>query len=374
MKFFKLPDLGEGLAEAEVVEWHVKVGDSVTVDQKLVSVETAKAIVEVPSPVTGVIAKLFGNAGDTVHIGEPLVEFEGEGDDAGTVVGQIKTTNTAVTEDQFVIGSAQSNRFQQHSTVKALPSVRALAKRLGVSLDKVTGSGPNGQISLADVEAFRQQQDEKGELEVLKGPRKTMAKAMADSHAQVVPVTICDDADLHLWKQGEDMTMRLVHAIARACEVEPALNVWFDGEQGTRRHMKSVDLGIAVDSEQGLFVPILRDISNQSLADLRKSLNSMRDSIKNRSIAPADMVGATITLSNFGTIAGRYASPIVVPPMVGIIGAGRVRDEVVAHQGAPAVHRVLPLSLSFDHRAMTGGEAARFLGAMLEDLQKPSVG
>ncbi len=371
MKYFKLPDLGEGLAEAEIVEWHVNVGEAINVDQKLVSVETAKAIVEVPSPVSGVVVKLFGQAGDTVHIGEPLVEFEGDGEDAGTVVGQIKATSSEVAEDKFIIGSAQVQSGK--SGPRALPSVRVAAKRLGVDLNHLSGTGPSGQITLEDVQKAQASQDEKGELEVLKGPRKTMAKAMAESHAQVVPVTLNDDADLHAWADGEDLTMRLVHAIAIACKHEPALNVWFNGEQGTRRLMKSVDLGIAVDSEQGLFVPVLRDIGNKSQAELRKSLNAMRKGIKDRSIPPSEMVGATITLSNFGMIAGKYASPIVVPPQVAIIGAGRMSQQVVSVNGKMEVHSMLPISLTFDHRAMTGGEAARFLGALLADLELKKV-
>ena len=132
--------------------------------------------------------------------------------------------------------------------------------------------------------------------------------------------------------------------------------------------MERVDLGIAVDTPDGLFVPVLRDIRERSLDDLREGLNNMREAVKSRKIPPAEMRGATITLSNFGTMAGRYADPIVVPPMVAIIGAGRRREEVVARDGEAVVHPILPLSVSFDHRAVTGGEASRFLAAMMEDL------
>jgi 2-oxoisovalerate dehydrogenase E2 component (dihydrolipoyl transacylase) len=372
MKFFKLPDLGEGLAEAEIVEWHVAVGEKVLVDQKLVSVETAKAIVEVPSPVTGIIIKRFGDVGEVVHIGEPLVEFEGDGEDSGTVVGQIKTASSQAEEDRFIIGAANAHS-PSATQMRALPSVRAAAKRYGLDLNQIKGTGPQGQISLADVEQLREQQDHKGMLELLKGPRKAMAKAMAESHAQVVPVTLCDDADLHAWPKGEDLTMRLVHAIAAGCTAEPALNVWFNGEQQTRRLLNTIDLGVAVDSEQGLFVPVLRDIGNKNQKTLRADLERIRKGIKDRTIPPSEMVGATITLSNFGMIAGRYASPIVVPPTVAIVGAGRLKDEVVAVEGKPEVHKILPISLTFDHRAMTGGEAARFLRALLDDLQQATV-
>jgi len=200
-----------------------------------------------------------------------------------------------------------------------------------------------------------------------------MAKAMIQSHEQVVPVTIIDDADVYLWDDAQDITMRLTHAIASACEAEPSLNVWFDGENLSRRMLKQVDLGIAVDTEQGLFVPVLRDISNRSMEDLRTGLDNLRAAVKSRKIPPKEMLGATITLSNFGTMAGRYASPVVVPPQVAIIGAGAVREEVVAFEGKPTVHKILPLSLTFDHRAITGGEAARFLSVLIQDLALPKI-
>jgi pyruvate dehydrogenase E2 component (dihydrolipoamide acetyltransferase) len=183
---------------------------------------------------------------------------------------------------------------------------------------------------------------------------------------------LLDDADIEHWAKEEDITMRLVHAIGKACEQSPALNGWFDGEQLSRRLMKKVDLGIAVDTEEGLFVPVLRDITQRDLTDLRQGLDRLRADVIKRKIPPAEMQGATITLSNFGTIAGRYANPVVVPPQIAIVGAGVIRDEVVAitkgGKRSSAVHRVLPLSVTFDHRAVTGGEAARFMRMLLEDL------
>lgn len=371
MKYFKLPDLGEGLTEAEIVEWHVKPGDNVKTDQLMLSVETAKAIVEVPSPQAGVIAACFGEAGDTVHIGEPLVEFIGEQEDSGTVVGDLTAQQPAAQEDIFVIGSV--DRQRDAHKVKATPSVRALAKRLGVELVSIKPSGAGGKITMEDIEQAAKLNESKGNAEPLKGVRKSMAKAMIQSHEQVVPVTIIDDADVYLWDDAQDITMRLTHAIASACEAEPSLNVWFDGENLSRRMLKQVDLGIAVDTEQGLFVPVLRDISNRSMEDLRTGLDNLRAAVKSRKIPPKEMLGATITLSNFGTMAGRYASPVVVPPQVAIIGAGAVREEVVAFEGKPTVHKILPLSLTFDHRAITGGEAARFLSVLIQDLALPKI-
>ena len=315
-----------------------------------------------------------------IHTGEPLVEYQGEQDDSGTVVGDLSVSeNIKITQsDDFIIGSAYSKPASNEHSIKATPSVRALANRLDVDLSHIKGSGEDGRITLSDVESAQKLNKGKGQSEALKGVRKSMAKAMKNSHEHVVPVTLHDDVDIHLWSspiEGErqDITMRLIHAIAVACEAEPAMNTWFDGEQLTRRLLKTIDLGIAVDTEQGLFVPVLRDIKNRELGNLRDGLDALRAAVKSRKIPAAEMQGATITLSNFGTLAGKYANPVVVPPQVAIVGAGGIREEVVAFSGKATVHPIIPLSVTFDHRAVTGGEAARFLRMLMEDLAKAEV-
>ncbi|MBE9399194.1 2-oxo acid dehydrogenase subunit E2 [Pontibacterium sp. N1Y112] len=369
MKYFKLPDLGEGLPEAEIVEWHIKEGDEVKIDQILVSVETAKAIVEVPSPQDGVIAHLFGAAGDTIHTGEPLIEYiSEEDDDTGTVVGEIPDAEGNEAGDDFIIGAAPSTRA--HQSARATPAVRALARRLNVDLNGLQGNGRNGAITPEDVEQAASMNKVHGHAEPLRGVRKQMAKTMALAHAEVVPVTLCEDVDIHNWPSGTDVTMRLVNAIAAGCKAEPAINTWFDGASLSRRQHSKIHLGVAVDTDQGLFVPVLRDIGQRSTEELRKGLDKMRADVKARTIPPKELQGATITLSNFGTIAGRYASPVVVPPQVAILGAGVIRDQAVAVDGEVVVRRVLPLSLTFDHRAATGGEAARFMREIIRVLEQ----
>lgn len=366
MKYFKLPDLGEGLQEAEIVQWHVHPGDRVQQDQTLVSVETAKAIVDIPSPQTGIIAACFGAEGDLVHIGEPLLEFAGEKqDDSGTVVGKIETAPATLESDSFIIGSA--HRRNQGAAL-ATPSIRALARRLNVDLNQVSGSGNAGLITGADVEKAAQLTLELGEAKPLRGVRRAMARNMARAHAEVVKVTINDDVDVQHWPAGEDITMRLVRALAHACIAEPQLNAWYDSSSDTLRVIEKVDLGIAVDTPDGLFVPVLRNITSRNLDDLRTGLERLRADVRARTIPPQEMIGATLTLSNYGTIAGRYGNPVVVPPTVAIMGAGRIYSGVVAAGSSFAAHRMLPLSLSFDHRVVTGGEAARFLRSMMDDL------
>jgi 2-oxoisovalerate dehydrogenase E2 component (dihydrolipoyl transacylase) len=366
MKTFNLPDLGEGLQEAEIVSWHINPGDRVVADQPLVSVETDKAVVEVPSPYAGQIAELFGAEGDLVKVGAPLVAFAEAAaqNDAGTVVGQIAAGQEVAQE------VTTGERGGRTVTVRATPAVRALARRKGVDLALVSGSGAEGLITAADVERAAATLSEAGPLEPLRGVRRAMASRMAHAHAEVVPATVSDDADVGSWR-GRDVTVRVVRAIVAGCAREPALNVWYDSQSQGRRLHRKIDLGIAVDTEDGLFVPVLRDVANRDAADLRRGLERMKADILARTIPPEEMRGATITLSNFGSLAGRYAAPVVVPPQVAILSTGRVVARPVAVGDKVEVRRVMPLSLTFDHRVVTGGEAARFLAAVIADLELP---
>ena len=455
-KQFLLPDLGEGLPDATIVEWYVKVGDVIKLDENLVSMETAKAVVDVPSPVSGKVLKLAGNAGDIIVTGTMLAEFEvdpslplrAEGqdtghhhappvggpsgpttapavaaeaaptksEDAGTVVGAMQVGNAVVSEAAVAVGG-----------VKAVPAVRAMARKLGVDIARVKATGPDGTVTMQDVKqaaadgsapvgapsgatartvaaaAFDSRMAVQpaptvaatparstlsqsgqpmrtqppgvaatGQPEQLKGVRRNMARVMADAHAQVVPTTLVDDADLHAWLGKQDITARLVRAIVVACKTVPALNAWFDGANLTRTQHPHVDLGIAVDTDDGLFVPALRNADMLDGNGVRAAIKRLRAQVEDRSIPSSELSGYTISLSNFGMFAGRYATPVVVPPCVAIIGAGKLSHDVVAVMGGIEVHRRMPISLSFDHRACSGGEAARFLAALLDDLAHPN--
>lgn len=364
MKIFKLPDLGEGLTEAEIVRWHVEAGTEVKADQPLVAVETAKAIVDLPAPFSGRITRLFGEPGQVVHIGDPLVEFEGEAVDTGTVVGQLETGKKVITERLLSVGRGGG------TAIKATPAVRALAQRLDVDLSIVTPSGPDGLITAADVQRVARILAEAGPLEPLRGVRRAMALNMAQAHAEVVPVTLVDEADIDAWSSGSDITLRLIRALVAGCKAEPSLNAWYDSHAIGRRVLTAVHVGIAMDTPDGLFVTVLKNVDSKSPAELREEINTLKKAVASRKIPPEQLRGYTITLSNFGTIAGRHATPIVLPPTVAILGAGKIHPQVVAADNQPAVHRILPLSLTFDHRAVAGGEAGRFLLAVIEDLQR----
>jgi 2-oxoisovalerate dehydrogenase E2 component (dihydrolipoyl transacylase) len=358
---FTLPDLGEGLEEAEIVAWLVNEGDHVVANQPLVSVETDKAVVEIPSPWSGTIARRFGAKGDPVKVGATLVEFsEGTEADTGTIVGEVQRSEPAPREVATPMRGLQ-----------VLPAIRALARKLDVDLNLVQGSGAGGVITRADVERGARSLTEAGPAEPLKGMRRAMAQRMAVAHAQVVPTTVTDEVDIDAWSKDADLTIRLVQAIAAACKAEPSLNAWYNSEAGERRLLSRVDVGIAVDLEGGLIVPVLRNVSERDSADLRAGLDRMREDAAARSIPPEELRGATITLSNFGMIGGRFASLVVVPPQVAIVGAGRAEPRVVVRQNQQVIRRMLPLSLTFDHRVVTGGEAARFLAALKSTLANP---
>lgn len=458
-KTFLLPDLGEGLPDATIVEWFVKEGDTIRLDENLVSMETAKAVVEVPSPVSGKVLRLAGGPGDVIVTGKMLAEFEidpslpqraegqdtghhhgagshapDDGDkviasdeggtisdagepapqgepraDSGTVVGAMQSSDAVRSEQAVAVGG-----------VKAMPAVRAMARKLGVDIARVRASGADGVVTMDDVKRAAADGSARpdaapvaraadraaapaapapaaaapsrstlsqagkpmrtqppgvgasGQPEQLKGVRRNMARVMADAHAKVVPTTLCDDADLHAWIGKQDITARLVRAIVAACKAVPALNAWFDGDSLSRTLHPHVDIGIAVDTEDGLFVPALRNADMLDGNGVRAAIQRLRTQVEDRTIAPSELSGYTISLSNFGMFAGRYATPVVVPPCVAIIGAGKLSHDVVAVMGGIEVHRRMPISLTFDHRACTGGEAARFLKALLDDMAAPN--
>ena len=358
MRIFTLPDLGEGLHDAEIVSWHVTEGDHVVTDQPLVAVETDKAVVEIPSPHSARITKLCGQAGDRITVGAPLVEFESADAqaDTGTVVGEIDTTAT----------TARTVAPKTHG--KMTPAVRALARKLGVDTSIVQGTGPDGVITAADVERAVEALASAAPAEPLRGVRRAMAERMAKAHAEVVPATVTDEADVEAWPERTTVMLRLIRAVAAGCAAAPALNAWFERDTMSRRLHETIDLGIAVDlDDDGLFVPVLRDVGNRDPDDLSRGLERLKAAVRERKIPSSEMRGQTFTLSNFGTVGGQHAELVVVPPQVAILGVGRMMSKV-AIDAAPAVHRMLPLSLTFDHRAVTGGEAARFLRAVVDDL------
>lgn len=365
MKTFYLPDLGEGLPDAEIRSWHVQVGDEVKTDDIMVSMETAKAVVDVPAPRAGKIIKLYGQVGDVIKTGAALVEFE-EGEEqhsSNTVAGTLPVSDTVLNES--AMGVKPQN--QTSAALKILPALRLLAKQLNVELNSIIATGPNGQITAEDIAHAAKVTSA---YTPLHGVRRQMAIGMEQAHHACVPVTVVDDADIHAWAAHTDITLRIIRALLHAIKTEPALNAWYDGKTQARQLQEVLHLGLALDNEEGLFVPVIKNVHALSSAALRQTINDYKQRAKARQLRPDELTGCTLVLSNFGNFAGRYANPIVVPPTVAILGTGRIRDEVVAYQGQTVIHKRMPLSLTFDHRAVTGGEATRFLNAVMQDLEK----
>ena len=338
MTTFILPDLGEGLQEAEIVSWHVAEGGRVITDQPLVSVETDKAVVEIPSPFSGTVVRLLAQEGDVVPTGGPLAEFSTkQAADQGAIVGEIAPAAPAPARQAAGARAAPPERAR----VKASPAVRKLAQKRNVDLTAIKGTGRDGAILSPDVMAAAAAGERlRGEL--LRGVRRAMARAMERSHASVVPATVTETADISAWPEAGNPTLRLIRAIAAACAAEPALNAWFDGER--RQLHDHVDLAIAVDTGEGLFAPVLRHV--EAGGGTLRQLAEIKAAVKARTIAPDALKDATITLSNFGMIGGEHKA---------------------------AARRVLPLSLTVDPRAVTGGEAARFLAALRAELERPKA-
>lgn len=417
MREFKLPDLGEGLTEAEIVEWHVKAGERIRLNQPLVSVETDKAVVEVPSPVTGRVVALRGEAGDVIPVGGVLARFDdgsgapepgrpsrkegasppgaargeakaGRRDNVSGVVGELPAAGVVMAD---TTASAASRPRRQR--VRAAPSVRALAREIEVDLARVKGTGPHGRITAKDVAKAAEArsggaqpsapeapsgapaplpQPASGIGEKLSGPRRAMFHSMTAAHRDMALCTVMDDADIHDWESPRDFTPRLIRAMVAGCRAEPRLNGTFDAGAGVLSMAEEVHMGLAMHTPHGLIVATIFDAGKRSLDELRAEVARLKQAGADRTLKPGEVRGYTITLSNIAGGSSRYATPLMVPPTVGILGSGAARDEVVAVDGAPAIRRMLPLSLTFDHRCVAGAEASRFLAAALADLKQSS--
>jgi pyruvate dehydrogenase E2 component (dihydrolipoamide acetyltransferase) len=400
MTVFKLPDLGEGLSEAEVLRWHVQVGDRIEVDAPMLSVETAKAVVEVPSPVSGTVTALHAQPGDRIEIGAPLIEFTVDGVPAGNPTEAVADANSTA-DSGTVVGHmpAAADEYPGSAALeaanavtapraRAVPAARALARNLGIDLAGLSGSGRGGLITIEDVMAMAAPARERtgssaaaatppnraaeagADVQVLRSLRRAMAQSMTLSRDNVAGCSVFDDADLHRWRSGSDYSARVLRAITVGLRSERGLNAWYDAASQTRTLFEHVDVGLAVDTPDGLLVPVIRHVEQLDAPQLRAELNRLKLAARERTVKGEELRNFTFMLSNFGTMAGRYATPVVVPPAVAILGTGRVRQDVLAVDNRVELHWRMPLSLSFDHRVVTGGEAVRFLGALIADLEQ----
>jgi pyruvate dehydrogenase E2 component (dihydrolipoamide acetyltransferase) len=383
---FRLPDVGEGISEAEIVRWLVAEGATVDEDQDIVEIETDKAIVALPSPHSGKIVKLHRKEGDLTKVGEVLVSIEAEDAghaapraDRGTVVGSLG--------DEEVI--------ELPTPVKATPAVRALAKQLSIDLTKIRGTGNEGKITREDVERAaarasteeRHDGDSSGPVEriPLRGLRRTIAKRMHEARQRISDVTIWEDADITeldrirskekeiAAQKGVKLTYLpyVIQATIDALRTHPYLNATLDEEREEILLKKFYNIGIAVDTADGLMVFAIKHADQKSSLELAQEISKLAEKARTRKLELSELRGSTFTITNYGVIGATYGTPIINYPEVGILGIGRIQDRVIVDDDAIAIHKIMPLSLAFDHRVVDGVEAARFLNVIIDRLEHP---
>ena len=371
-KEFKLPDLGEGLVEAIIREWHIQQGDHVEVDQPLVSVETDKALVEIPSPFTGRIKKLCAKVDDTIHINVPLIIFDvaqdssiEEDNDSQTVVGKID--NKEVITDLPSIDNNQS--IMNKLTVEAWQ----LLNDLDLSEADLINSFANAKIiSVKDLEtAFPNKINAIQSPSNLSSIRSAMNQKISAAATQVAQVTIYDDANLNDLDNDIDITVHIIKSLSMALQKEPVINSHFNSQSKQLTTLRKINCGIAMDSEHGLFVPVLKDVADKDAKQIREEINQFKDKVKNKKLPKEDTLDASIIISNFGMFGAKYATPMVMPPMVAIVGIGKMHEKAVVNKhGEITKAKILPISISVDHRVITGGEATRFLATLISALEQ----
>jgi pyruvate dehydrogenase E2 component (dihydrolipoamide acetyltransferase) len=391
-KEFRFPDVGEGITEGEIVKWLVKEGDSIKQDQPLVQVETDKAVVDLPSPYAGTLLKLHGKEGEMIKVGDILVTIDAAGEtgpvprpkDSGTVVGRVEEA--------------------EEPEVLAVPAVRALARDRKVDLSKVKGTGPKGRITRQDVEKapsgqvagktaaekdLRSAVEAYGSVEEIpmRGLRRTTARHMDEAHRMVPAVTTTDEADVTVLEEirnkekpiAQEMGVRLtvlpfvMKAVIAGLKAHPYLNASVDSEREVILLKKYYNIGIAVDTPDGLMVFVIKEADQKSILDLARILNNLSQKAQTRTIDLADLKGGTFSITNYGAIRGIHGTPMIHYPEVAILGTGRIEDRPVVRKNTIVARRILPLSLTFDHRVVDGAEAARFMDRIIRHLEDPHL-
>ena len=388
---FKFPDVGEGIAEGEIVRWLVKEGDSVEEDQDLLEVETDKALLTLNSPYTGKVTQLHGKEGEIIKVGDVLTTIEAGGEQATALEAEKKDSGT-------VVGTLGDNEVVEVvRPVQATPAVRALAKQMQIDLASVKGTGPGGRITKEDVETAAAktapqagaEADAYGSVEKipLRGIRRTVAKRMAEASKRVAEVTIWEDADITELEQvrakerkvAEEKGVKLTYlpflikAVLPALKVHPYFNASLDEAAEAIILKKYFNVGIAVDTPDGLIVFVIKDADKKNILDLAKETATLAEKARHRKIDLHELKGSTFTITNYGVVGASYGTPIINYPEVAILGLGKIEDRPVVRNGQIAIRKIMPLSLAFDHRVIDGVEAGRFLGVVIQHLEDPNL-
>jgi len=422
---FKFPDIGEGLTEGEIVRWLVKEGDEIKEGQPLVEVETDKALAEIPSPRTGVILRIMAKEKEVVKVGQVIVVIGEKGEAMAAppprpsapspkpksvgVVGELEEAPEEVPAQREARREAEKPALPKPALVSehvlATPAVRALARELGVDINKVQGTGSEGRVLEKDVRQLAEgktkpieevkrlprvkKYDLYGYIEriPLRGVRRSIAKAMVKSKYTAPHVSAMDEADVtELWqirekekKVAESKGIKLtilpfiIKAVIAGLTEHPYLNATLDDDSEEIILKKYFNIGLATDTPEGLMVPVVKLAKEKSIFELAQESAQLAEKARNRTIDLADLKGGTFTITNYGAVRGIYGTPIINHPEVAILGIGKIQEKAVVRDGKVAIRRILPLSLSFDHRVVDGAEAARFLHTVIARLEDPDL-
>lgn len=424
---FKFPDIGEGLEEGKIVEWYLEKGQTVSSGDPLLKMETDKVVTDIPSPKTGVIVQRFGSVGDVVKVGAALVELEIEGVSAAEAVeinrqSPEPASSQMVEEKGFgVVGTievagdgaylpASGEGFasaKAPDTAKpdrkalATPVARAMAKELGLDINSIPGTGPVGRVTKKDIEAYHSSRsylssssapqaspalsEERVTVVPLSMIRKTIARNMSRSKQNAAHMSVMDEVEVSslaeartkLNEKLKDSGQKLsylpfvIKAVALALKEHPSLNSELDLEGGRLLYKNYYNIGIAVDTPDGLVVPVIRDADKLSVLEIASQLSVISEKARERKLSPEDMKDGTFSITSFGSIGGYFAVPVINYPQAAILGIGRINDKPVIKSGAVVPGKVMPISMSVDHRIVDGGEVARFLNLVLDYLKDP---
>ena len=429
---FKFPDIGEGLTEGIIIEWYVDKGTAVKVGQPLVKMETDKVVTDIPSPREGVIAARYGKVGETIHVGETLVEIEIAGEAAAAapatqpeqveekgagVVGTIEVASGNAllpaseegTEPKPVAASAGGRK------VLATPVARAMARELNIDINQVTGTGPAGRVMKGDIQNFHGPsaatragsspaslagtaagsashttaagQGAAGLIEIrpMTQIRKSIARNMLRSKQSTAHMTLFEEPEVSRLVEArarykeeykkEDLSLTylpfIIKAVAAALKRHPELNSEMDFEKGNIIYKNYYNIGIAVSTEDGLVVPVIRDADKLSIRELSRAVAEIAVKARDRKLTLDDMKDGTFTITNYGALGGWFGVPVINYPQVGILGIGRINQQPVVADGEIKVGNVMPLSLSVDHRMVDGAEATEFLNDVATGVSDP---
>ena len=417
---FRLPDIGEGLTEAEIVRWLVPEGERVEADQPVVEVETDKAVVEIPSPYAGVVLRHGGTEGQTIDVGSVLVVIGDDDEDSVSV--ETKPERSAapeaappivgtLSEEVEVLETAPKAIEVTPSSVKALPLVRKLARELGIDLESVAPTGTDGRVTREDVEGAMSPRptfdapaevpprppvapvDDAPSPQVATEPqgdqrltmsrlRRTIAANMSKSWAEVPHVTTFDDIDATRLLEvrralGDRHQIKIpiealaLRAVLPALNAFPEFNATLDGDDVVVH--ESHNIGIAVDTPDGLLVAVIRDVDSMSVLELAAEVSRLGQGARDRTLSLSELTGQTFTVSNIGAVGGGHGTPIVPPGTTAILSIGRAKAKPIVYDGDLAIAPVMLLSLSYDHRVIDGGQGRRFMALLMENLEEPAL-